>query len=126
MLRTLGVEEPGFQQLSWHKLVQYHTRLSVESETIWRRHVNQLRSRHTETDSNEARENVREEDTPIPVLPDSDRDSVASGVAATQPVQPVEDSSPSTGAFGSSTMLSTTAPCRNPPRTRKPPDHYKR
>ena len=51
-------------------------------------------------------ENASEEETPIPVLPDSDSD--VSGVT----VDPA-------------TTPSIPTPCQNPPRTWKPPDRYK-
>jgi len=69
-------------------------------------------------DSDEARENIREKDTPNLVLADSDQNSDVSGVAALQSA-PLVNNSPSPGVSGSSIMLSTTIPHCNPPRTRK-------
>jgi len=65
-------------------------------------------------------EGVRQEDSLFPALPPSD---ASSEDVAAQPEPPIGNSSPH-GA-SASTMLSTTAPRRNPPRKRRPPDRYK-
>jgi len=71
--------------------------------------------RHMETDCNVAeREDVRH---PNSCTTDND---VSTDDAAVQPQPPIEDSSPSPSASGS-----TTVPCHNPPRNRTLPDHYK-
>jgi len=97
-------------------------KVKLDSGAIWRRHVDQLHNRHVDTDFNvESREDVGQEDTLIPVLPESD---VSIEDAAARPEPLLEDSSAPTGASGPTT-LSTTAPRRNPPRDWRPPDRYK-
>ena len=82
--------------------VSYNVELE-ESGSIWRRHVDQLRRRHGDS-SGASMEKASEEETPIPVLSDSDGDSDVSGVIS-----------------GPATTPSIPTSHQNP---RKPPDRY--